>query len=531
MSTSPSTVSFEYHELAIRTLSTNGVTQGSTIRGSLFLPDLSTDTCRSQTEPYVNKTATTLKQTPRVGNFHEIAFAPWTSSQCIYEYLESARQDPQLKAFIFFVTDNNSTATPPAPSDPMWHLEDGGNWKSEQSFAIYAVSNVVGSKVMEQLAAYSGNLTTVPYGHDLAEQIDASEWVRLIASIQTSGGNRLPSLWVFLLIILGLLVAVICISSFVMHWLQSRRRNNLRSRVIRGEVDLEALGIRRLTVPQEVLNKMPLYIYTDRPATPPAEPQHNPTEEIKENGVSHIKGASQPSSSPEVRPATYCQPTCAICLDDFVAGETSVRELPCRHIYHPECIDSFLRDNSSLCPLCKTTVLPKGYCPAVITNAMVRRERWVRRIRSRAASQGITQAELVQEQQRMMAEERYRPGLLNAFAIWTMGNRPSRREQRGDVEMQRTSPSTADAATAAEQQLPAAPAPVAVPAGASTDATNMTPVSPRPERGTASRREWARQRALALLGRHRHHSDLVDEDEEPPRGRMRKALSRVFPGV
>jgi hypothetical protein len=60
-----------------------------------------------------------------------------------------------------------------------------------------------------------------------------------------------------------------------------------------------------------------------------------------------------------------------------------VRELPCQHIFHPECVDAFLSTSSSLCPMCKKSALPRGYCPAIITNAMVRRERVVRRIRER----------------------------------------------------------------------------------------------------------------------------------------------------
>lgn len=77
----------------------------------------------------------------------------------------------------------------------------------------------------------------------------------------------------------------------------------------------------------------------------------------------------------------YSQPTCPICLDDYVPGKSMVRELPCRHIYHPECIDSFLLETSCLCPVCKKLVLPPGYCPKTITDNMVRQERVSRRPR------------------------------------------------------------------------------------------------------------------------------------------------------
>ncbi len=60
---------------------------------------------------------------------------------------------------------------------------------------------------------------------------------------------------------------------------------------------------------------------------------------------------------------------------------TTIRELPCLHFLHPKCIDSFLSNNSSLCPMCEKSTLPLGYCPVKITNTMVTREHAIRRMR------------------------------------------------------------------------------------------------------------------------------------------------------
>ncbi|RKP34316.1 hypothetical protein BJ085DRAFT_6309, partial [Dimargaris cristalligena] len=43
--------------------------------------------------------------------------------------------------------------------------------------------------------------------------------------------------------------------------------------------------------------------------------------------------------------------TCSICLDDMVRKQ-KVRQLPCLHFYHMECIDEWLIYKSSICPLC-----------------------------------------------------------------------------------------------------------------------------------------------------------------------------------
>jgi len=44
--------------------------------------------------------------------------------------------------------------------------------------------------------------------------------------------------------------------------------------------------------------------------------------------------------------------TCAICLEDYDNGD-EIRELPCKHWFHVECIDPWLINKSSSCPLCK----------------------------------------------------------------------------------------------------------------------------------------------------------------------------------
>lgn len=169
-------------------------------------------------------------------------------------------------------------------------------------------------------------------------------------------------------------MALVVGTSFTMQLIQRRQRRNLRRRIANGEVDLEALGIKRMNVPQEQIDKMPKYTFNVQP----------------EGGLKVPPVAAKTQARHNTM---YQQATCAICLDDFVHDETSVRELPCNHIFHPECIDPFLRDNSSLCPLCKKTALPAGFCPVAVTNIMVRRERLTRRVREgrRAAMQGYLQ--------------------------------------------------------------------------------------------------------------------------------------------
>lgn len=44
--------------------------------------------------------------------------------------------------------------------------------------------------------------------------------------------------------------------------------------------------------------------------------------------------------------------SCTVCQDDFNTEDT-VRVLPCEHLYHPDCIDDWLKGHSYKCPCCR----------------------------------------------------------------------------------------------------------------------------------------------------------------------------------
>jgi hypothetical protein len=50
---------------------------------------------------------------------------------------------------------------------------------------------------------------------------------------------------------------------------------------------------------------------------------------------------------------------CSICLDLYEEGD-KLRKLPCGHMFHMSCIDPWLLGSSSLCPMCKGSVVELG---------------------------------------------------------------------------------------------------------------------------------------------------------------------------
>lgn len=213
------------------------------------------------------------------------------------------------------------------------------------------------------------------------------------------------SVWSFVLAIAGTVLILSIILIIIYRLVLRKRRAQLQRRVDAGQVDIEALALNQMTAPPEVVRKMPLYTYLEiKPPTEATLPQdgtsENPIEHysgdktysLSSNEDSHVQdyaGIQKPAaaiikseqndSCRSKYRLSHTQTTCAICLDDFVAGSSTIRELPCGHIFDSACIDPFLIQNCCLCPLCKKSVLPAGSYYISVTNEMVEREHLSRR--------------------------------------------------------------------------------------------------------------------------------------------------------
>ena len=68
--------------------------------------------------------------------------------------------------------------------------------------------------------------------------------------------------------------------------------------------------------------------------------------------TTEFAAASAPPSKENKEPANPVDNglACSVCTDDFVKGQ-DIRVLPCKHKFHPECIDPWLLNVSGTCPL------------------------------------------------------------------------------------------------------------------------------------------------------------------------------------
>ena len=335
---------------------------------------------------------------------------------CTQSYLSQARTDGAQAAIVYNYTTAPSTGPMSVPA-----IQSS---ISSSSLPIYGILSSSAVSLLNAMQLYSGPLATVPYGSNLTATYGVNNQARLVLSIDTGNSTSLPGLWLFLLVILAALGIIIASTSLSMHFSQYRARRDLRRRIAAGEIDLESLGIKRLTVPQDRIDALPIKTYygppnTETPLVAPVETTvapdaMSPEKDLKASTTEEPATDIPASTTATIPPAaahqhTFETSTCAICLDDFEPGQTSVRELPCYHAFHPECIDPFLSNRSSLCPLCKRSVLPKGFVPSnlTLTNATIARERRLRQIRQQqlANPEGTNQtATIAQEPSQQVVE-------------------------------------------------------------------------------------------------------------------------------
>ncbi|KUL86190.1 hypothetical protein ZTR_08345 [Talaromyces verruculosus] len=418
----------------IRTLSnTNSPTQES-FKGLLYVPSISGPqdaVCNNITAPYIPVNATRRIDLP-VDAHDTIGLAPWVSRECTRAYLSASRDD-DVSALIFYEPESRDSGKPPSSDSPIWDLGDAGQWKKENRYPVYAIPGTAGTNLMHQLEQYGGRGN----GSD-AQTIAECARLYALLDLEPDLSSTTPGIWVFILAILGAIVLMVIFAFITLRYVQRKRRESLQRRLVSGEVDLEYLGIKRLVVPPHILSALPVYVYPGQENQEASKDEgkvediceeRNDTEPkdkttVTETEINETDSNNQPSNThststltlvpeqdetissilSEILPSavppralgkrrrhissqtltlTFSQHTCAICLDDFVPSQSLVRELPCTHIFHPECIDTFLARDGSTCPVCKHSVLPESFVEEQIGALLVRREERGRRLRRR----------------------------------------------------------------------------------------------------------------------------------------------------
>ncbi|CAG8507972.1 10751_t:CDS:1, partial [Acaulospora morrowiae] len=221
-----------------------------------------------------------------------------------------------------------------------------------------------------------------------------------------------PNFWfVSMISVAGVLILSFFVSIILHVRIHRGRRRQVEQIRFQREND-EALGMKKWTLDKEVIGTFPVIIYSRKiSSTETGEEKESPEDvvenksssdgvegkgktddvnNISDDGIDEqsrqhklcrksstrstksqrseraVGSASLLYSSPDTDTTSSdhisnseTRETCAICLEDFDNGD-EVRELPCRHWYHVECIDPWLTTKSSSCPLCKKDCKPEN---------------------------------------------------------------------------------------------------------------------------------------------------------------------------
>ncbi|KAJ5920289.1 hypothetical protein N7516_011147 [Penicillium verrucosum] len=374
----------------VQTISSNSIPKDGLVSGLLFVPSLEPhDPCYDITASSVPLNVTRYKDVSDFG-YSLVGLAPWVTAECSLSFL-SAAQKVGTHAMIFFQPSDNDTGIPPDSNDSRWAINDGNKWRMDNNYPVYAIPGPAGTSLINDLTWYSSETPDDKKDNSTDNFALQTKTNRLFARIETGEetATSSTSIWSFVLAIAGTVLILSIILVIVYRLVLRKRRARLQRRLDAGQVDIEALTLNQMTAPQEVVTKMPLYTYLDiKSPTEATLPQDgtstNPIEHdsgdktyslssnednhaqndagIRKPEAAMIKHEQNESCRSKYR-LSHTQTTCAICLDDFVAGSSTVRELPCGHIFDSACIDPFLIQNCCLCPLCKKSVLPAGSVP------------------------------------------------------------------------------------------------------------------------------------------------------------------------
>ncbi|KAJ5977002.1 hypothetical protein N7501_000344 [Penicillium viridicatum] len=379
----------------VQTISSNGIPKDGLVSGLLFVPSLEPhDPCYGITASSVPLNVTRYEDVSDFG-YSLVGLAPWVTAECSLSFL-SAAQKVGTHAMIFFQPSDNDTSIPPDSNDSRWAINDGDKWRMDNNYPVYAIPGPAGTSLINDLTWYSSETPDDKRDNSTENFALQTKTNRLFARIETGEETVTSStnVWSFVLAIAGTVLILSIILIIVYRLVLRKRRARLQRRVDAGQIDIEALALNEITAPQAVVSKMPLYTFLE--IKPPTEAtlsqdgtssiEHDSgdkTYSLSSNEDNHAQddtGIQKPEAAMIIPGQndscrskyrlSHTQTTCAICLDDFVAGSSTVRELPCGHIFDSACIDPFLLQNCCLCPLCKKSVLPAGSYYISVTNEM-----------------------------------------------------------------------------------------------------------------------------------------------------------------
>lgn len=81
---------------------------------------------------------------------------------------------------------------------------------------IYSLAWQAAATLIDELNKYNTIPADLPYGDELATEYGVDQYIRLLLTVQRGPTRNLPGLWIFLLIVLGILCLIVAATSLAM---------------------------------------------------------------------------------------------------------------------------------------------------------------------------------------------------------------------------------------------------------------------------------------------------------------------------
>lgn len=178
-------------------------------------------------------------------------------------------------------------------------------------------------------------------------------------SLPTTGADALPMMWDSMVFLIKVFLIIWSIMGFayISNWVKMKVSKYKRQHVIRS-------------LPNKKYKALHLHSNRKSMKFEDIESNDTVTPTLEEYEVeplmrqhSDLKLRNSPKKQTSIEREQSCSvidcDNCVICLCEFDL-EDNVTVLPCKHIYHKECIEPWLVNKSSLCPICKQSIFKNG---------------------------------------------------------------------------------------------------------------------------------------------------------------------------
>ncbi|WBW71980.1 ubiquitin-protein ligase E3 Meu34 [Schizosaccharomyces osmophilus] len=284
-----------------------------------------------------------------------IALAPF--DKCAPNYVQQALSD-DASAILFY---NASTHAESEHNFESFDHKVSGSYLSK--IPMLLISHPYGLRFEDALKFYSSpKIQSLNDNGMLAHKYGDIDAKARIGTLVYKGQGTYKSLsWFYILIAIIASIFLIVSSYIILHFTGALAGLYRSLRRAGAPIPQRFTESRNKSKPspvkKELLETFPVRLYTvSGPTLPPVTHQTTNSSALSLPGSEELKDDAVVN---DVRPVNhYNQSECSICLSNYSNDHKVYRELPCLHIYHPDCIDPYLLNISDKCPVCKQSVLP-----------------------------------------------------------------------------------------------------------------------------------------------------------------------------